>query len=44
MVMTKKYQFNDFVRGRLFCFVGTWAIAMTSLKDTICMAVQIAIM
>ena len=29
------YQFRDFVKGKFFCFVGTWAMAMTSLKDRI---------
>jgi len=40
MVIAKKYQFKDFVRGRFFCFVGTWAMAITSLKDTIRTAVM----
>ena len=34
------YQLRDFVKGRFFCFVGTWAMAMTSLKDKIWIPVR----
>ena len=41
MVMAKKNQLSDLVMGKSFCFAGTWAIAVTSLKETICTAVII---
>jgi hypothetical protein len=28
------YQLRDLVKGKFFCFVGTCAIAITSLNDT----------
>jgi hypothetical protein len=44
MVVARKYQFKDLVRGRFFALAGTEEMAMTSLKDIIWMAVTIAMM
>ena len=43
IVLAKKYQFKDLVNLRFFARLGTFAMAMTSLKDTIWTAVTIII-
>ncbi len=40
MVMARKYQLRETVKGRPLCFVGTEAIAMTSLNEMIWTAVM----
>jgi len=44
MAVPKKYQFKVFVKRKLRARLGTFAMAMTSLKDTICTAVTIMMM
>lgn len=44
MVVASQYQLSAFVKRNRLARLGTFAIAMTSLKDTICTAVTIAIM
>lgn len=43
MVVPRKYQFNDLVNLKFLARLGTFAIAMTSLKETIWTAVTIPI-
>jgi len=43
-VVPRKYQFSVFVNLRLLARLGTLAMAMTSLKDTIWTAVTIMMM
>lgn len=43
MVVPRKYQLSDRVKGRFLALLGTFAIAMTSLKETICTAVTMPI-
>ena len=44
MVVPRKYQFRDLVNCRFFSLLGTLAMAMTSLNETICIAVMMPIM
>ena len=44
MAAPKKYQFKLRVNGRFLARLGTFAMAMTSLKDTIWMPVTMPMM
>jgi len=44
MAVPRKYQFSDLVKRRLRALLGTFAIAMTSLKDMTWTAVTMMIM
>ena len=44
MVLPRKYQLSVFVKRSLRALLGTFAIAMTSLKEMIWMAVTIMMM
>ena len=43
MVVPKKYQFSDRVKRKFLALLGTFAMAITSLKDTIWIPVMMAI-
>lgn len=42
MVVARKYQFSDLVKRIFFTLLGALAIRMTSLNETICTAVTMA--
>ncbi len=44
MAVPKKYQFSDLVKRKLRALLGTFAIAITSLKDMTWMAVTMMMM
>ena len=44
MAVPRKYQLSDLVKRRLRALLGTFAIAMTSLKDMTCTAVTMMMM
>jgi hypothetical protein len=44
MAVPRKYQFSDLVKRKLRALLGTFAMAMTSLKDITCTAVTMMMM